>query len=158
MKVVIEKAVNKIDPSITKDRSVSQDVDKLASDILAGMKLKGNTVRSLTRAGGANRKGIIVLYIPESVRANVRRMFDLSREPSEFIIQCKSGRDTEGNQVVLVTLGFATGGNVIDSIDNWLIEEPRDGKEVETILRSKKLEYTLKQLEDVFSNIRGRQN
>ena len=122
------------------------------------MKLKGNAVRSLTRAGGNNRKGIIVLYLPESVRADVRRTFDLSVEPSEFIIQCKSGKDDKEAPITVVTIGFSTGGNVIDSIDDWLVEEPLDGREVDTILKSRKLNYALNQLSDIMKDIRGRQN
>ena len=157
MKRVSEKASNRIDPSIIKSRSLTEDSAKLANDILSGMKLKGDAVRSLTRSGGNNRKGTIILYLPESVRSDVRKIFDLSKEPSEFIIQCKSGKDTNDNLVTLVTLGFASGGNVIDSIDDWVIEEPRDGKEIETILRSKKLAFALRQLEEVVRDIRGHQ-
>ncbi len=158
MRVTVEKVTNKLNPGIVRDRSVSDTSSKLANDILSGMKLKGNVVRSLTRAGGSNRKGIIILYLPESVRAEVRRIFDLSIEPSEFIIQCKSGRDAMGSPLTIVTIGFSTGGNVIDSIDDWLIEEPIDGREVETILRSRKLDYALDQLSDVMKDIRGRQS
>lgn len=157
MRVTVEKVTNKLNPGISKDRSVSDASSKLANDILSGMKLKGNAIRSLTRAGGDNRKGVVVLYLPESVRTDVRRIFDLSREPSEFIIQCKSGKDTEGSPLTIVTIGFSNGGNVIDSIDDWLIEEPIDGKEVATILSSRKLKYALDQLSDIVKDIRGRQ-
>ena len=157
MRVVFERVTNKLDPGIKKERSISDTASKLAEDILSGMRLKGNAVRSLTRAGGSNRKGLIILYLPESVRAEVRRIFDLSMEPSEFAIQCKSGKNTDDAMVTLVTIGFSNGGNVIDSIDDWLIEEPIDGREVDTILRSNKLDYALKQISEVLKDIRGRQ-
>ena len=157
MKITVEKISNGLAPNITKSRSITNDADKLAKEILSELKEKGDAVKSLARMGGDNRKGVIIVYLPEVVRNEVRRNFDLSQEPSEFVIQCKSGKNTENEDVILVTLGFTTGSHVVDALENWLIESPIDGTEARTVASSRKVDYTLKQLAEILKDIRGRQ-
>jgi hypothetical protein len=157
MRITVERISNGLAPNINKSRSITADADKLAKDILSELKEKGEAVKSLARMGGDNRKGVIIVGLPESVRNEVRRNFDLSQEPSEFVIQCKSGKNTEGEDVILVTVGFTTGSQVTDALENWLIEAPIDGTEARTVASSRKLDYILKQLADILKDLRGRQ-
>ena len=157
MRVTVEKISNGLKKDVSKDRSITDKANELSSEILSELKEKGEAIKSLTRSGGNNRKGTIVVYLPESTRHEIRNLFDLSREPEEFIIQCKSGKDTDNNTVILVTVGFTDGSRIIDSIEDWLIEEPMDGTEARTVATSRKVDYSLKQLAEVFKDIRGRQ-
>lgn len=157
MKVMIEKISNGYNPNMSKVRVNTPVTNKLADDILKELKDKGEAIRSLARSGGDNRKGTIVVYIPESKRAEVRRDFDLSQEPEEFVVHCKSGKDTEGEDIILVTIGFTSGTHMTDPLENWLIEMPIDGTEARTVASSRKIDFILKQLTEIFKDIRGRQ-
>lgn len=157
MRVTVEKISNGLNPNLTKVRVNTPDTNSLADEILKELKTKGDAIKSLTRSGGDNRKGTIVVYIPESKRAEVRRNFDLSQEPEEFVVHCKSGKNNEGEDVILVTVGFTVGSQIIDTLENWIVEPPIDGTEARTVASSRKIDYALNQLAETFSDIRGRQ-
>lgn len=156
MKVTFERISNGTKTDIAKSRSITSTADDIANEILGELKEKGDAIRSLARLAGANRKGVIVVYIPESVRYEVRQAFDLSKEPDEFVIQCKSGKDGD-KEVTLVSVGFMFHSQLIDTLENWIIEEPVDGTEAHTVANSRKVDFALKQLADIVKDIRGRQ-
>jgi hypothetical protein len=157
MRRVVEKISNGISPNINKTHSISEDVIDFTKEIYTEIVKKGEAIKSLARLGGDNRKGTIIVYLPESVRYEVRRNFNLSQEPSEFVIQCRSGKDTENNEVILVTVGFSTGSTITDAQESWFIEKPMDGTEAWTIATSQKIGFTLNKLAAILKDLRGRQ-
>lgn len=156
MKVrILEKISNGSNVNAVKKYRFTSEATGIASEILKELQNKGASIRSLVRIN-PNRKGTVVVYIPSSLRTQVRREFDLSQEPTEFNIQCKSGV-LQDSPVILVSAGFSTGSSITDPIEDWVIEDPIDGTESRTVSSSRKIDFTLNKLSDIFGLVRGRQ-
>lgn len=154
MCTILERISNRVKGSLTNVRNISQIVEDMTSAIMTELGNSSAAIKSFVRL---DRKGVIIVHIPESKQYEVRKEFDLSVEPTDFVIQCRNMRENgSDNEVIVITVGFMNVTKISDTIDVWVVEEPIDGTEVKTLFNTRKMKYTLKQLSNILGDERGR--